>query len=116
VYRRNSNNLEAFAGKLGVTPAIPRRPVTHVVRDAVDFDDQANLVAVEVENVIAGIVLLTKLQSIRAGLEALPQEHLREAHLPAQPFRPRLRFDRALQHSDPPLKGEVAALRADGGV
>jgi hypothetical protein len=108
---RDADDLKSFRREFGVAFLVSFRPVAHVVRDAVDFDDQADLVAVRVEEVFPRVALLADLQSIRTRLEALPQEHFGKAHFPAQLLRQRLCPSRALQHSDPPLQGEVAAAQ-----
>ena len=69
---------------IGISNKIALPAIARVVRRSIHLNDEASGGAIEVGNVRADGVLTTKAQMMIAGLQRLPQQDLRQGHLPAE--------------------------------
>jgi len=98
----NSNRPNACLRQPLVAIRVGTRSIAKIVTCTVYLDAQARSVAIEIEHVRTGGMLLPKFEAIRPLPQMLPQHDLREAHLPSEFASP---FDipsRASEHSPPP--------------
>src|SRR4051812_16416417 len=79
--RRNSQDPESMLVQPSAPILIPLGIVTHLVRDAVDLDDELGRGAVEIHGERAEGMLAAELDAVGAGAQHLPERSLRRRHL-----------------------------------
>ena len=71
-----SHYFDPLLPQPGIALRIALRPITHVVNDAIDFNRDLGLGAVEVENVGSDRMLAAKVNAVGRALEQAPQQDL----------------------------------------
>ena len=80
----NSYNTKTLPSEQRISSSIAPRLVAERVPLPIDFDDQAPLQAGEIDRHFANGELLPEFELTGSLTELLPQQHLRQAQLPAQ--------------------------------
>jgi len=96
--RRNPNGHHIMHGKPGIAPRVFARPLASVMRFAVHLDAQLRGVAIEVEIIGAGGMLLAPFVTPYSSSELLPKQHFRQAHLAAEGVRATIGLAGAFEH------------------
>jgi hypothetical protein len=114
---RNSKRGDISGNEIRIPLRICLGSSIQFVTTAIQFDDQARAKTEKIKYIRPCWMLPPEFKSIRAFAQLLPQQYFWQCHFFAELSRTLYCIWRPTQHEYvPPLKGEVAAQRADGEI